>query len=407
MKATRAWKFRLYPSKAQEKQFYQYLHICKNLWNHLLDYTKKYYKETGRFPTRKELYFQTKETLLFSQVAQNVADRLVKSIRGMISKKRAGKKAGFARFKPIERMRSFTYPQFGFRVNEKLDLSGIGPVSIKKHRALKGMVKTLTIKKSPSGKWFAIFTTEAEVSAGKNDGPKAGIDLGVENFAYLSDGVIVENPRHLKTAEQKLKIAQRQLSHKANVSQNRKKARLKVAIAHERLANRRRDFLHKTSRKLVNNYSLIALENLNVAGLAKGFLAKEVLDCSWAEFSSMLTYKAEEAGCEIVLVNPAYTTQMCSSCSLVQKKSLAERWHSCSCGASIHRDLNAAINILNRATNGTTNRSIDSSFGATAGIAGSNACEESIPTGNNSCQQISSLKQETHAIDRRNGQCAP
>jgi putative transposase len=377
----RAWKYRLYPSKTQQNELNSNLHNCKDLWNYLLNYTKNYYEETGRFPTRKELYIQAKETPLFSQVAQNVADRLVKSIRGMLAKRKAGKKAGFPRFKPIERMKSFTYPQFGFRLTEKLELSGIGTLSIKKHRELNGKIKTLTIKKSPSGKWFAVFTTEAEASARKNDGPKAGIDLGVETFAYLSDEKIIENPLHLKSADQKLKILQRRLSMKKKGSQNRRKARLTVAIAHERLTNRRRDFLHKTSRKLVNNYSLIALENLNVAGLAKGFLAKEVLDCSWAEFSSMLTYKAEEAGCEIVLINPAYTTQKCSSCSLVQQKSLTERWHSCSCGASMHRDLNAAINILNRATGGTSE---------------SKACGDGAATCYKYNGQVFSMKQEAH-----------
>jgi IS605 OrfB family transposase len=168
-------------------------------------------------------------------------------------------------------------------------------------------------------------------------------------------------------------------------------------MAYETLVNKRRDFLHKTTRRLVDSYSFLALENLNVAGLARGFIAKHVLDCCWAEFASMIAYKAEEAGCEIVLVNPAHTTQMCSSCGLIRKKSLAERWHSCPCGATMHRDLNAAINILNRATNGTTNHSIDSSFGATGGTPESQACEEDTSTGSPN-PQVSSLKQEAHTF---------
>ncbi len=376
MGMNRAWRYRLYPSKAKQKILEDHLQECKNLWNSLLEYVKSYHAKTGKFPNKAQLCLLTKKAKVFSQVAQNVADRLVRAIRGMLAKRKVDKKAGFPRFKPIERVKSFTYPQFGFRLGKKLVLSGIGQLSIKKHRDLKGRIKTLTIKKSPSGKWFAIFTTEAEASAHKNAGPKAGIDLGVENFAYLSDGKIIESPRHLRNAEQKLKIAQRRLSMKKKGSQNRRKARLRVAIVHERLVDRRRDFLHKISRELVNNYSLIALENLNVAGLAKGFLAKEVLDCSWAELSSMLHYKAEEAGCEVVLVDPAHTTQLCSSCGRVQKKSLAERWHSCPCGASMHRDLNAAINILNRATSGT---------------GGSKACGEEAST---QSEQVSSLKQD-------------
>ncbi|MEW5996734.1 MAG: transposase [Candidatus Micrarchaeota archaeon] len=158
-----------------------------------------------------------------------------------------------------------------------------------------------------------------------------------------------------------------------------RKAKLKAAVAYEKLPNRRRDFLHKTSRKLVEKYSFIALENLDTKGMARGFLAKSILDCGWAEFSGMLRYKAEEAGCEVVLVEPAHTTQMCSNCGSVQKKSLAERWHSCACGASMHRDLNAAINILRRAT---------------SGIWGSNACEEETSTHYKHNGQVSSMKQE-------------
>lgn len=319
----------------------------------------------------------TKEKLLFSQVAQNVADRLTKSLKGVISRKKVGRKAGFPRFKSIERVKSFTYPQFGFKLGERLALSGIGNIAIKKHRDIQGKTKTLTIKKSPSGKWYAIFTSEVESKPPKKkQGATVGIDLGIEHFAYLSTGVAIENPRYLKQAEQRLKERQWQLSKKEKGSKNRKRARFKVAIAYENLVNKRKDFIHKISRKLAEKYSFIALENLNIAGLARGFLAKHVLDCSWAEFIGMLHYKAEGAGCEVVLVDPAHTTQECSSCGLVQKKPLAERWHSCPCGASMHRDLNAAINILNRATGGTP--------GSQAWLR------------RGLCMQASSMKQEAH-----------
>jgi putative transposase len=263
MKTTRAWKFRLYPSKTQQRELTRYLYECKTLWNGLLEYTKKYYEETGKFPSRKQLYIQTKQTALFSQVAQNVADRLIKSLRGVAARKRAGLKAGFPRFKPIERMKSFTYPQFGFRLGERLELSALGDIPIKKHRQTQGKVKTLTIKKSPSGKWFVVFTTEVESAIHcRKAGPLAGMDLGVERFACLSDGETIENPRHLRQAEGRLKERQRQLSHKKKGSKNRQKAKYGVAVAYEKLANRRRDFLHKTSRELVAAYSFLALENL-------------------------------------------------------------------------------------------------------------------------------------------------
>jgi putative transposase len=382
----RAWKYRLYPSKTQQKEFDRYLQECKNLWNSLLEYAKTFYGETGMFPTRKRLYLKAKETAVFSQVAQNVADRLAKSLGGVLARKKSGINAGFPRFKPIERMKSFTYPQFGFRLGGKLELSGIGSIPIKKHRDAIGKLKTLTIKRSPSGKWFAAFTSEMkETAITRKAGPAAGVDLGIEHFAYLSDGTAIENPRHLKQAEENLIVAQRRLSRKMRNSKNRRKAGLKVALTHEKLTNKRRDFLHKTSRWLVNAYSFLAFENLNVAGLAKGFLAKSVLDCSWAEFTDMLAYKAAEAGCEIMLVDPAYTSQRCSNCGFARKKSLAERWHVCPCGASMHRDLNAAINILNRATSGT---------------GGNYACGEETTTGYKHDWQVSSLKQDAHGVSR-------
>jgi len=384
MKRIRAWKFRLYPSKSQQKELMKSLYECKNLWNQLLDYTKKYYEETNKFPTRKQLYLLTKDTALFSQVAQNVADRLTKSLKGVIARKKVGIKAGFPRFKPIERIKSLTYPQFGFRLDKRLNVSAIGSIPIKKHRQMQGQVKILTIKKTASGKWFAVFTTETEVPAtSRKTGLEAGIDLGVEHFAYLSDGKIIENPRHLKQAEKRLKKIQQQLSRKKKGSKQREKAKLRLASAYESLKNRRYDFLHKASRRLASEYSFLALENLNVAGLSRSYLAKSVLDCSWAEFAGMLAYKAEEAGCEVVLVDPAHTSQMCSKCGLVQKKSLAERRHDCPCGASMHRDLNAAINILQRATGGTPE---------------SQACREETSVHYIQNGQVASMKQEAHTF---------
>jgi putative transposase len=356
----------LYPSKTQEKELNAYLLACKDLWNSLIEYAKEQYDKTGKLQTRQALYAKTKGIPIFSQAAQNVADRLYKSIRGMQSRKNAGLKAGFPRFKPIERVKSFTYPQFGFSLNNELELSGIGSINIRKHRGIEGKIKTLTIKKSSSGKWFAIFTSEMEKTQKKiEEKPAVAVDLGIEHFAYLSDGNVIQNLRHLKKVEQKLKEAYRLLSKKKKGSRNRQKAKHTLAVAYEKLVNRRTDFLHKSSTMLANSYSLIAMENLGVSKMSRSFLAKSILDCAWAEFTRMLAYKAEEAGCELVLVNPAGTTQECSRCGSIKKKTLAERWHSCACGASMHRDLNAAINILKRAT---------------AGTAECQACGEGAPT---------------------------
>ncbi len=369
----RAFRYRLYPSKNQENELNNQLFCCKELWNDLLSYIKNYYSETGKFPTKGQLFKFTKNRKLYSQVAQNIADRLFKSIRLMISKKKAGKKAGFPRFKSIDRLKSFTYPQSGFKLfNKTLELSKIGEIEIRKHRDLIGKIKTLTIKRESSGKWFAIFTSELdETPIQKKTGEKIGLDLGIENFAYLSDGKTIENPRNLKKALKKLRKEQRRLSRKKKGSKNRRKAKTKVAIAYEKLVNKRRDFLHKVTHNLATDYSLIALENLNVSSMSQGFLAKEVLDCSFAEFTKLLQYKAESAGSEVILVNPAYTTQQCSNCKIIKKKLLSERMHYCSCGVKMHRDLNSAINILKKAENSAT---------STLGHRGSYASGEEIPT---------------------------
>ena len=231
----------------------------------------------------------------------------------------------------------------------------------------------------------------------RGDLERPGIDLGIEHFAYLSNGEIVENQRHLKHAEEKLKQVQQQLSRKKKGSKNRRKAKLKLAIAHEKLTNKRRDFLHKTSKKIAETYSFIALEKLNVKSMSKkeNFLAKSIHDCSWVEFINMLRYKAEEAGSKVVFVNPANTTKQCSNCNLIQNKTLADRWHECICGLSIHRDHNAARNILKRATTlGTSSQTSHkgSSFATTLGHRESNAYGEGTSTQDNPNGQVSSMK---------------
>lgn len=281
MKRIRNYKFRMYPTRGQKAEFYNYLNECAKLWNFLLEQTKEHHEKTGEFPTRKQLYLLTKKkTRLFSQVSQNIADRLSKTLNAVMAKRRKGEKVGFPRFKPSERIKSFTYPQFGFKIEKKLHLSKIGKVMIKKHRKIRGKIKTLTIKKTASGKWYAILTSEIETAPRRNKGPKVGIDLGIENFVYSSDGTVIENPRHLKKAKEKLKQAQRLFSRKRKGSKNRERARLVVARTHEKVVNGRMEFLHKTSRMLVEFYSSVAMENLNVKGLGRGFLAKHVLDCS-------------------------------------------------------------------------------------------------------------------------------
>ncbi len=357
MKVTRAWKFRLYPTKMQVKEMETHLWLSKNLWNELLELTKQTYADYGKFSTTRALNELAKTSELYSQVAQDVFRRLNKSIYGMIERRKKGINAGFPRFKNLDRMRSLTYPQFGFSLTgKKLKVSPFGEINIKLHRNVVGKIKTLTLKREASRKWYAILTTETETNPiQKNNGSQIGIDLGLINFAVLSDGTTIKNPRHLKRYADRLAEKQRKVPRKKKGSSRRRIANRKVAILHEKVRRTRRDFLHKLSRKLVHSHSLMALEKLASQEMAKQQYGKSINDAGWSEFISMVSYKAESAGSRVVLVNPANTTKICSDCGELVKKELHERQHNCpSCGLSIDRDHNAAINILNRATVGQT-----------------------------------------------------
>jgi putative transposase len=357
----RNYKFRIYPTKKQETQMRQHLWIAKNLWNELLAFSKQLYTDYERFPTKTTLQRMVKKSGLYSQAQQEVAHRVSNSIFRVFRMKKQGKKCGFPRFKSIDRMKSLHYPQSGFVLDKKLAVSPFGELSIKKHREVEGKIKTLTLKREPSGKWFAIFCAEQEPHKPMaNNGGAVGIDLGLKNLAMLSNGEVIKNPRHLTAHETKLAQTQRRLSRKTKGSANRKKAKLRVARQHEQVANARLDFLHKATTSLVNSYSLIGLEKLASQEMAQDRFGKQINDAGWGTLANMVAYKAESAGCQVVFVDAKNTTQECSQCHEIVKKTLADRTHDCpACGLSIDRDLNAARNILARAT---------------AGLAGRNAC---------------------------------
>jgi putative transposase len=177
-----------------------------------------------------------------------------------------------------------------------------------------------------------------------------GLDLGITTFATLSDGSVIPSLRAARRAQRRLRVAQRALARKKRDSKSRKKAQTMVARCHAATVRRRLDHLHQAAARLVHNYDLIAIEALNVGALSRGFLARDVCDASWARFISLLRYKAEKAGTRVIEVDPRNTSQECSRCGATVIKTLDQRWHVCfACGLSIDRDLNAAVNILNRA----------------------------------------------------------
>lgn len=379
-----SYKYRIYPSNKQLFRLNNQFNLAQEMYNILLQRCKDHYKQTGKTMTKYSLNNAIKEIkdtderfkALHSQVLQNIADRIVKAYKNFfrrVKEKKRGKqiKAGFPRFKKF--YGSITYPQSGihggfkFVSDRRIYVSKVGNVPIVLHRPIIGKLKTLTIKRMQSGRWYACLSVEnGEIKTVRhpNADKQTGIDVGLEWFASFSDGTQIENPRCFIKSERRLKRLQRRLS-RGKGSHNRHKARIRVARCHEKIADQRMDFLHKLSRGLVDQYGFIAVEQLNINGMAHNHhLAKSISDASWNRFIQMLCYKAECAGSKVVCVNPNGTSQICSNCGIDVPKTLAVRMHRCpSCGFEIHRDVNSALNILNRAT---------------VGLTGSNACGDRV-----------------------------
>jgi putative transposase len=351
------FKYRLYPSKTQTKVLEEQLELCRLTHNRLLDYCKLQYKEKGKTPSQFDLnnhlitlkQLKPEFSRIHSQVLQNIAKRIKDSYTNFYARRRIGLKAGLPRFKKYGRYKSVTYPQFGFNIEgNKLNLSKIGNVRIRQHRELPGQIKTLTVKRMPSDKWYAFFSCIVEAQPKEKPFEDVGIDVGLNSYAVLSDGVRIRNPRFYRKEEKRLGLLQRGLSRKVRGSSNWVKAKTRVARLYEKIGNRRTDFLHKASRKIADAYETVYVEDLKIGNLVKNHcLAKSISDAGWGSFISMIAYKAESAGGRLLKVDPRNTTQNCSQCGEYVKKSLSDRMHKCPrCGLKMDRDLNASKNIL-------------------------------------------------------------
>ena len=337
------------------------LDTCRILYNRLLAWRKDAYEQTGKSPSRYEqtnaLPQWKKENdflgRVHSQVIQEVVQRVDRSYQNFFRRCKEGKeKPGFPRFKGCGHYDSFTFPQSGFSLGEaSVTLSKIGSVKAIVHRTVEGKIKTCTIRRQ-NGKWFACFAIEVESKALEPNGEAVGIDVGLSSFATLSNGEQVENPRFYHRDEKALAKAQRRMAKFEKGTKERRRARKVVARIHERIRNRRHNFVHQEARKIVNRFEKIAVEKLNVKGMAKNHcLAKSIADVAWTMFRTVLSQKAESAARKFAEVNPAFTSQDCHACGYRAKKKLSERWHHCPmCAASLDRDLNAALNILSLGT---------------------------------------------------------
>jgi len=382
MSSLKAYKYRLYPNKEQARKLQWTLDRARELYNAALQERRdawqmckvsiSYTQQAAQLPEIKEIRPEYHD--IHSQVLQDVLRRVKKAYDNFFRRVKAGKTPGYPRFQGYGRYDSFTFPQSGFSLTEdnRVCLSKIGTLKVKFPKGKKanpptGTMKTCTVKREGEY-WSIVFTCEVEQAVVYHRSSEAvGIDLGLLHFATLSDGSTVENPRHLRQAEQKLKKLQEALSRKKRGSKRRRKAAGRVGKAHRHIRSQRKDFHHKEARKLVKSYQIIVFEKLQPANMskrpepkqdeatgqyvpngasAKAGLNKSILDAGWGQFQQICKNKAECAGSRIVFVSPKYTSQMCSGCGAIVQKELEERWHTCSCGCSLDRDHNAAINIL-------------------------------------------------------------
>ncbi|MGB3404558.1 MAG: transposase [Microcoleaceae cyanobacterium] len=295
--------------------------------------------------------------IVHSQVLQEVPKRVEIAFDRWLAGDSNGKKSGKPRFKGVGQYKTFTYKQFKqhWFVGNKITLSKIGDVKVIVHRQVPDsfVIKTVSVTKKANGYYVTLSLDDKTVPTIKSDfNPNniVGVDVGLIDFYVDSDNNRVAAPKYLRKAEHKLKSAQRKISRRRKGSNRRKKAIKKLGIQHKKVADTRRDFHFKTAKGLLSKYDVVVVEKLKIKGLAKTRLAKSINDAGWGQFINILSFKAENAGLKVIAISPNGTSQECSSCGHKVKKALSVRMHNCPvCHSSLCRDLNAAINIKNRA----------------------------------------------------------
>ena len=356
----KTFKYRIWPTKRQTSLLEQQLEDCRWLYNHWLNERKTSYEQTAKAPS---MYAQQAElpalkltrpglNNVHSQVLQNVAVRLELAMQAFFRRIKSGEKPGYPRFKGFGRYDSITFPQApsGCKLDgSSLIVSKVGHIKVKLHRPLKGSPKTVTLTRSSTGKWYVCFSCEGvEPHLLPANSEQVGIDVGLKTFAMLSDGQEIENPRFFRKEEKALAKVQRRFAKEVKGTSERRFRRKAVARTHERTLWRRTNFSHQHSRKVINQFGIICVEDLHVNRMLHNHcLAKSISDAAWSSFFSMLSCKAAEAGRTLIKVNPAYTSQTCSSCGHRQKMPLSERVFNCPCcQLQLDCDLNASLNIL-------------------------------------------------------------
>jgi putative transposase len=363
-KQFKAYKFRLYPNKNQRLYLKKAFDNNRFIYNYYLNKRIKTYEEEKKTLNyydcanslkdlkKEKEWLKDTDSISLQQSLKNLDKAFKNFFRGL----KQGKKNGFPKFKSKHNnYKSFTTINQKGTVHiedKKIKIPKLKSlIKIKQHRKITGLIKSCTLIQTPSGKYFIALVAEEEIEYKKAIQKKLGIDVGLKEFAVTSDNVAIKNPRYLRKSEKRLKFLQKSLSRKKKGTQNRRKARLKVAKQHEKITNQRKDFLHKISSTLINENQVIAVEDLKVSNMVKNHkLAKSISDASWYRFREYLRYKAEWYGRELVEVSTFFpSSQICSCCGnkSSQTKDCSVRTYKClECGLVIDRDYNAALNLL-------------------------------------------------------------
>lgn len=355
----KSFKYKLYPTRQQAAAMLTMLDTHRHLYNRALAERKdgweqerrsvNYGQQSGRLKVERVTNRYLAVTNFSS--CQATLRRLDKAFQAFFRRVKAGETVGYPRFKSRNRFATVEYPSYGDGCKlegNRVYFQHIGRVRVKLHRPIEGTIKTVAFTRQADG-WHVIFSCDlGDGDPMLRPGPLVGFDLGLKAFLVTSDGDSIDPPKFYRKAEKALRRAARRVSRRQKGSKRRAKAVQILARAHLHIANQRRDFHHKTARKLVTQYGTIAHEKLNIQGIARSRLAKSTHDVGWGQFLTILHNKAVEAGCVVILVPAKQTTQACSACGAMPEtpKTLKDRVHHCAnCGYEADRDLNAALNI--------------------------------------------------------------